>query len=69
MSTPSLTHEKISVRLSPLTGGRGRLVIDYPHEAPYSDLIRAAVADLIRAEPKGNMAYPEPEQEVARANP
>ncbi len=66
MPTLSLTHENISVRLSPLAGDRARLVIDYPHQAPYQDMVRAAVADLIRAEPKGEAESIE--QEASHAN-
>lgn len=43
-----LEDERLRVKVGPLSGGRSRLVIDYPSEPKYRDAVLTALATLLR---------------------
>lgn len=45
----SLEDKAIQVRLSSISGGRTRLVLDYPDGNKYRDRIMTALAELLRS--------------------
>ena len=43
-----LADVRIRGRISPISGGRVRLVLDYPHEAQYRDKVMIALSEILR---------------------